>query len=445
MRFEGTQREIAGKWWMVVLASLGGGIEFYDFIIYVIFARSIAVAFFPSSDPLVSLIGTYTLFAVSYFVRPLGGLIWGPFLDRHGRRSMFLWSLLIMSFCSIGMALVPAYSVGGIAASICFVVLRLVQSACFGGEVGGAVTYIVELIPRRAGLACGILFSLLTFGALLATGANLLLLKVLPPNVGSTDAWRFAFGLGGAFGILGYFIRRTLDETPAFRQLKHHATKAPFRDLCRSHLPGMVRAIGLCAATGASNGIFLGYLPSYLTAIIHIPAVKIAPALTVGTVSLGILLPAFGWVSDRLSWIWLHRAGCVLLMAVAWPVFHAFAAQLAPPVLLMTALAVCMAMVSGSFGPLLADLFPTEVRASGVTTSYNVAMAVFQGLTPLICALLIKRTKQPSSPAIWLACSVAIAFVCGLGYRSTGGSIEMLSKATEMESNRELELMAKLR
>jgi MHS family proline/betaine transporter-like MFS transporter len=439
MKSSDAQRDAAAKWWMVVLASLGGGIEFYDFIVYVIFARSIAASFFPSSDPLVSLIGTYTLFAVSYFIRPLGGLIWGPFLDRHGRRSMFLWSLLIMSFCSISMALIPGYAVGGIAASLCFVVLRLVQSACFGGEVGGAVTYIVELIPRRAGLACGILFSLLTFGALLATGTNLLLLKVLPSTVGSTDAWRFAFGLGGVFGVLGYFIRRTLDETPAFQALKDHATKTPFRDLYRSHLPGMVRAFGLCAATGASNGILLGYLPSYLPAILHSPAVKIAPALTAGTVSLAVLLPLFGWMSDKLRWIYLHRAGCVLLIVLAWPIFHAFATQFVSPVLLLAVLGACMAMVSGSFGPLLADLFPTEVRASGVTTSYNVAMAIFQGLTPLACALLIRKTKQPSSPAIWLASSVAIALICGLGYRSKGGSIEILSMATADAENQRVE------
>jgi len=440
MKLSSDRREMLTKWWMVLLVSLGGGIEFYDFIIYVIFARTISVTFFPSSDPLVSLIGTYTLFAVSYFVRPLGGLIWGPFLDRHGRRSMFLWSLVIMSLCSFGMALVPSYAVGGMAASICFVVLRLVQSACFGGEVGGAVTYVVELIPRRAGMACGILFSLLTFGALLATAVNLILLKAVPGGAASTEAWRFAFALGGALGIASYFIRRSLNETPVFQQLKGHASRTPLRDLCRSHASGLIRAFGLCAATGAGNGIFLGYLPAYLTAILHIPLATIAPSLTIGTVTLGCLLPFSGWISDRISWIWLHRIGCVLLITLAWPIFHAFAVHSFAPALLIVALAVGLAMVSGSFGPLLADLFPTKVRASGVTTSYNMAMAVFQGLTPLICALLIKRTKQPSSPAIWLASSVAFAFLCGLGYPSRKGSIKDLSgaEATALSSDQML-------
>ena len=189
-------------WKMIFLAAIGSGIEFYDFIVYAVFARSIAATFFNFGDGATPLLITYALFAISYFVRPVGGLITSYCVDRFGRRPVFLWTLAIMSGCSILMGLLPGTAVLGPASAAAFIALRLVQSGCFGGELGGAVTYVTEIAPRRAGTACGILFGMLGFGAIAATLVNATISTALPAGSGGTDRLAHRFHRGRPHGAV---------------------------------------------------------------------------------------------------------------------------------------------------------------------------------------------------------------------------------------------------
>src|SRR5262249_48224274 len=158
-----------------LLASLGGTLEFYDFVIFGIFARDIADTIFPNPTPLVSLIQSFAAFAVGYLARPIGGIVLSHFGDRYGRRRVFLVSIFVMSGATFAMGLVPSYATWGAAASLLMVALRLLQGFCLGGELPGALTYVVETARRQAAFVCGVVFACVTMGVAAATGLSLML------------------------------------------------------------------------------------------------------------------------------------------------------------------------------------------------------------------------------------------------------------------------------
>src|SRR5262245_62539910 len=185
-------RITAASWRIVLLASLGGTLEFYDFVIFGIFARDIADAIFPSSSPLVSLMASFAAFAAGYFARPLGGIVLSHYGDRYGRRRVFLWSVFVMSGATLGMGLVPSYGQWGVVASALMVALRIVQGFCLGGELPGALTYVVETAPRIAPFVCAVVFACVTMGVAAATGVSLSLRTLLAPEDVPVLGWRIA-------------------------------------------------------------------------------------------------------------------------------------------------------------------------------------------------------------------------------------------------------------
>src|SRR5215471_14350647 len=223
----------AAGWRIVLLASLGGTLEFYDFVIFGIFAKDIADAIFPNPTPLISLMVSFAAFAAGYLARPIGGIILSHFADRYGRRRVFLVSIFVMSGATLGMGLVPSFASWGAASSILLVTLRLVQGFCLGGELPGALTYVVETAPRHAPFVCGVVFSCVTLGVAVATGVSLSVRTLLPPEQVPFLGWRIAFVLGG----LGSFVlRRSLEESPEFARMKALASRQPFREVLKSHL-----------------------------------------------------------------------------------------------------------------------------------------------------------------------------------------------------------------
>src|SRR3954470_12282823 len=201
-------------WRIVLLASLGGTLEFYDFVIFGIFAKDIADAIFPSPTPLISLTVSFAAFAAGYLARPIGGIVLSHFGDRYGRRPVFLVSIFVMSGATFGMGLVPSFAMWGAAASILMVSLRLLQGFCLGGELPGALTYVVETEPRHAPFVCGVVFACVTMGVAAATGVSLAVRTWVPAASVASLGWRIAFGIGGLGGLLSFALRRSLEESP---------------------------------------------------------------------------------------------------------------------------------------------------------------------------------------------------------------------------------------
>ena len=194
-------------WRLILLASLGGALEFYDFVVYSQFAQYIGRNFFPNDDAMVSLIVSFSVFAVGYFARPLGGIFFSHIGDRIGRRRVLIITILAMSAATAGIGLLPTYAQWGITASVLLVLLRIVQGFCLGGELPGAISYVVETAPRRSGFSVGVVFFCVNTGVALAALLNLVVHETLTVEEIGDWGWRIGFLVGGGLGLVSFVLR----------------------------------------------------------------------------------------------------------------------------------------------------------------------------------------------------------------------------------------------
>lgn len=399
------------QWRMILLASFGGALEFYDFVVFGVFAPAIARAFFPAGNPLLSQILAFAGFALGFLARPVGGIVLAHFGDRIGRRRVFIGSVLAVSLATAGMGLVPGYATLGLAAPLILLALRLVQGFCLGGELPGAMTYVVETLPGRASFVCGVVFACVSSGVLLATLVNLAVQLILPAPLLGGYGWRIGFLLGGALGLLGFRLRRALEETPAFTALRAHVVRLPFGEVLRAHPGATLAGILTTAATACFNGLFFVHMPAYLGRVLHEPplAVAIAQNLGIGTLALGLL--AVAWLGDRLSHRRLLALGVLVLLLGAWPWYAAAARHALPLIPLLMLAGLGAAFANGIFGVVVADLFPTRVRFTGIALAYNVSFTAFSGTAPLLATAAIAATGLAAAPALVMAACAALALM----------------------------------
>jgi MFS transporter, MHS family, proline/betaine transporter len=410
-------------WRIVLLASLGGTLEFYDFVIFGIFARDIADAIFPNGSPLVSLMASFAAFASGYLARPIGGIVLSHYGDRHGRRRVFLWSVFVMSGATLGMGLVPSHARWGVAASALMVLLRLVQGFCLGGELPGALTYVVETAPQIAPFVCGVVFACVTMGVAVATGVNLTVRGILGPALLPLYGWRIGFIVGGLGGMLTFVLRRSLEESPEFARVKALALRQPFRELLRTHTMPVLIGCALLAATACFTGLYFSHLPAYLTTVLHYDARDAVLAQTLGVVVHAAAILFVGWIADRVSPLTLLRVGAFLILLLAFPFYHALETRAATLPFILVLGGVCGGLINGSFAVLLTDLFPTRIRFSGVALSFNVAFTTFSGMAPLIATTLIKETKLLTAPSFMMAACSLLAILASFGAPRFGGQV----------------------
>jgi MFS transporter, MHS family, proline/betaine transporter len=420
--FPAHDRMSAAGWRIVLLASLGGTLEFYDFVIFGVFAGDIAQAIFPNTSPTVSLMASFAAFATGYLARPIGGIVLSHYGDRFGRRRVFLWSVFVMSGATLGMGVVPSYAQWGVAASALMVLLRLVQGFCLGGELPGALTYVVETAPRMAPFVCGVVFACVTSGVAVATGVSLAIRSLLPAEA-LAYGWRIAFVIGGLGGVISFLLRRSLEESPEFARMRALALRQPFRELLRTHTPHVIAGCALLAATAAFTGLFFSHLPAYLAAVLRYDPRQAVLSQTVAVLAhaAGILL--VGWIGDRIAPRLLLRAGCVLFLVFAYPFYHALVTHAWDLTLVLVLAGLCGGLTNGSFAVLLTDLFPTRIRFSGVALAFNVSFTIFSGMAPLLATTLIRETGMLAAPAALIAGAALLGLAGSLAAPRYGGNV----------------------
>ncbi len=419
-----SDRITAAGWRIVLLASLGGTLEFYDFVIFGVFARDIGQAVFaPTYDPIVALIMSFATFTVGYLARPIGGVVLAHYGDRYGRRAVFLWSVFIMSAATLGMGLVPSYAQIGVAASLLMVTLRLIQGFCLGGELPGALTYVVETAPRIAPFVCGVVFACVTSGVAVATAVSLAVRTYMDPALVPFYGWRVAFILGGLGGVLSFILRRSLEESPEFARMKSLAVRQPFREVLRTNLAHVAVGCALLGGIGCFNGLFFSHLSAYLSAVLKYDPRQAVLAQTVGVIVMAAGTLLTGWLGDRVHPRYLLRAGAVLLLVAAYPFYAAVESRTASLTMLCTLAGLVGALSAGSFAVLLTDLFPTRVRFTGVALVFNVSFTLFSGTAPLIATSLIEQTANNKAPAYMMVVCALIAFAGSLFVERYGGNV----------------------
>ncbi|AUG99375.1 MFS transporter [Pectobacteriaceae bacterium C52] len=401
------------------LAALGGALEFYDFIIFVFFAAVIGDLFFPADIPdWLRQVQTFGIFAAGYLARPLGGIIMAHFGDLVGRKKMFSLSILLMALPTLGMGMLPTYVSAGIAAPLLLLLMRVLQGAAIGGEVPGAWVFVSEHVPRsRIGIACGILTAGLTLGILLGSLIATVLNTVMLPAQIIMGGWRIPFFIGGIFGLVAMYLRRWLQETPIFMEMQAHkklADELPLKSVVVNHRKAVVVSMLLTWMLSAGIVVVILMSPTYLQKL-H----GIAPALALQANSLATIALALGCITagltiDRLGASRTFIIGSLLLAVCSW-FFYTSAAKDHTLLFVSYALAGFSVGIVGAVPYVMVKAFPAEVRFSGISFSYNVAYAIFGGLTPIFVTLIMKLT--PLAPAFYVLALSGVGVLLGIYLR----------------------------
>jgi MFS family permease len=395
----------------LVLAALGGALEYYDFIIFVFFTSVIGQLFFPPETPdWLRQLQAFGLFAAGYLARPLGGIVMAHFGDRSGRKRMFTLSVFLMAIPTLLIGLLPTYATLGYAAPLALLVLRILQGAAVGGEVPGAWTFVAEHVPeRRVGFACGTLTSGLTvgivLGSLIATWVN----STWSADEVQAFAWRIPFLVGGVFGFLAVFLRRLLAETPVFEEMRRRQELVeglPLRVVLAGHGRAVLVSMLLTWVLTAGIVVVILMTPTLIQKLFGIAAAQTLAANSLATVGLSIGCIVFGLLADRFGAERMLMLGCAALLVATYVLYFGLARGPEHLDSLYAAAGFCVGVV-GVIPTILVRAFPAPVRFSGISFAYNIAYAIFGGLTPLLVTLLMK--DQPFAPAHY------VAALCGLG------------------------------
>ncbi|WP_426755452.1 MFS transporter [Myxococcus sp. Y35] len=398
----------------LALAALGGALEFYDFIIFVFFTKVIGELFFPPDTPeWLRQMQAFGLFAAGYLVRPLGGIVMAHFGDRAGRKRMFTLSVFMMSVPTLLIGLLPTYATAGHVAALALLLLRMVQGAAVGGEVPGAWVFVSEHVPsRRVGLACGILTMGLTLGILLGSLVATAVNTLLSPEQVHAIGWRVPFVIGGVFGFLAVFLRRWLAETPVFEELRRRKAlvrELPLKAVLRGHGGAVVMSMLLTWVLTAGVVVVILMTPTLMQSLHRFTATQALVASSVATLSLAFGCVAFGMLADRLGVRQTLALGGLMMLAATYALYLGVAVS--PGMLVpLSALAGFSVGVTGVVPTGMVRAFPAAVRFSGLSFSYNMAYALFGGITPLVVTLMLKAS--PLAPAHY----VAAVIVVGMGF-----------------------------
>lgn len=398
------------------LAALGGALEFYDFIIFVFFAVVIGELFFPADIPeWLRQFQTFGIFAAGYLARPLGGIIMAHFGDLIGRKRMFTLSILLMALPTLLIGLLPTYATLGIAAPLLLLLLRIMQGAAIGGEVPGAWVFVAEHVPaKRVGIACGTLTAGLTAGILLGSLVATAINRGMSPVEVSEWGWRLAFVLGGVFGIVAMYLRRWLHETPVFAEMQANkalAEELPLKTVLREHKGSVIVSMLLTWLLSAGIVVVILMTPTYLQKVHGIsPADALtANSLAILALTLGCIL--YGRLIDAIGSGPTFVLGSLLLAGATYAFYHGLAGgmdQLIP----LYVLAGFAVGIVGAVPYVMVNAFPAVVRFSGLSFSYNVAYAIFGGLTPMLVTLWMK--EDVLAPSHYVVSLAALGFVLGL-------------------------------
>jgi MHS family proline/betaine transporter-like MFS transporter len=401
-----------GNWRGAFAATLGNVLEWYDFLVFGFLSLIIAKQFFPSASEYASLMLTTATFGAGFLVRPLGGLVLGMYADRKGRKAGLTLVIALMTVASAIIAFTPSYRQIGVVAPALVLLARLLQGFSAGGEFGAATAMLIEFAPKKRRYLYGSwqMFSQ-TAGVLIAIGMGSMLTHFFTPDALESWAWRIPFLFGLLIGPVGFYIRRNMPETEAFinREVKE---PVPLRDL----FTGYPRELFITLAVAASGTVmsyeFISYLPIYAVKNLHMPA-SLPFDVLLATILLRMVCgPLFGVLADKIGGRRLFAWGLVGHIVTLYPGFMWIVSAPSMTSILITSLVFgfLMSMSGAPVPAMLAELFPTEIRSTGLAISYNVSTSLFGGFSPLVVTWLLQRTGNN----LVLAHYCAIFFVLGL-------------------------------
>lgn len=393
------------------LTSLGSALEYYDFVTYIMLANILSVVFFAHEDPWARRLVTLAVFATGYLIRPLGGIIFGRYADKMGRKKAFLVAIALMGLATLCIGLLPSYQTIGITSILLLLILRLLQGLSQGAELPGAITIICESIQQKdRSLGAGLLMMTVGLGAMLSSFVNYVLNSLLTPNEMIHFGWRIPFLIGGGLAIVAFYARRLTQETPAFLKIGRNARRTPLKNLIKSHWRKIILGLGVMLFPSCFI-IFGLFIPSYANTYFQFPKQSVYLALTIGLLWTSILLPLAGLIADRIG----RKLQMTLLSFIAIVVMYSLFNLLSHPhPLYLYAFALLyqtiIACVACCFPAILSELFPTEVRYSGVGLCYNIAYTI-AAATPFVATIILHYNHNRLSISLLFAILAFVSLV----------------------------------
>ncbi|SDT61326.1 MFS transporter [Bradyrhizobium canariense] len=371
---------------LVIATSIGNALEWYDIAVYGYFAVYISRAFFPNSDPTISLLLTLGTFGLSFITRPLGGVILGTYADRYGRKASLMVSIVLMTLGTFAIAVMPTYERIGILAPVAVLLARLVQGFSAGGEFGSSTAILVEHAPERRGFIASWQFATQGLGNVFASAFGVGLTLSLAPADLQSWGWRIPFLFGVLIGPAGIYIRNNIEDAGAPPATKQDS---PIREVLSYQKMRVALGIGVLAISTAVNYLIL-YMPTYAVKTLNLPPSVGYIATFVGAIVVTILAPIAGMVSDRIGRTTHMIVINGLLLVSIFPAFLLLTKVPTPFIIIAVVfwLAALKSLYYGPLAALMSELLPPATRATGLGLGYNVGVMVFGGMGPVIMAWL---------------------------------------------------------
>lgn len=393
---------------------VGNILEWYDFALYGYFAHIISPVFFPSDNKLISLITTFSVFAIGFIMRPVGALLFGHMGDRYGRKKSLSLAILLMAIPTTLIGCLPSYQSIGLLAPLLLLLMRLLQGLAVGGEFTGSMVYIIEHVnQKKRGFYSSLVMSSAFIGLLLGS-LMALLVDGLDDNY--PNLWRAAFILSFVLGFIGLYLRMGMPESPAFQELRKEGniTFNPIKKIFREY--PMKVFLGFLVVMLPTAGFYLCflYMASYLNAFIDI---KVHEALFINSTAMLFIilgLPCVGYVSDKVGIYKTLYTGGISFLLLSIPLFYLINTHDYFLILLSEIIFACLVAISFSAIPIfLVNLFPADIRYTGISLPYNLATALIGGTIPLVSTVLIYYSNNNYAPAIYLS-FIALLSLLGL-------------------------------
>ena len=403
----------------LVAGSVGNFIEWYEFGVYGYLATLIAGNFFTleGQTGLTGLLLTYASFALAFFCRPIGAIIFGRIGDRIGRKPTLIAVVLLMTVATAIIGLLPTYAQIGVAAPLLLTLMRMFQGLFAGGEFGGAVSLMTEFAPKgKRGIYGAWQSFTVSLGLLTGVGLVAILVQTLPDAQMKEWGWRIPFLLALPMGLVALWLRLKLDETPSFVASKKPEVKAQKTAAEKASAVATAKAIalGIGRMMGWSAGgyTFLVVMPSYLQTSLHATFLQALVATVLANVGFAIAILPSGWLSDKIGRKKVMMAAVLAVIILSFPLLHLL--QNPDSSLLVKGVAVLIAgatigMIAGPGPAMLAEMFPTRVRYTGLGLSYSLSNAVFSGCAGLIITGLIKETGNLDIPAYYVVATCIVS------------------------------------
>ncbi|WP_426129694.1 citrate-proton symporter [Pseudomonas sp. DWP1b1] len=391
----------------VVAAVIGNALEWYDFIVYGFLASIIARQFFPSDDEYASLLMALATFGVGFFMRPVGGILLGIYSDRKGRKAAMQLIIRLMTVSIALIAFAPNYAAIGMGAPLLIVVARMLQGFATGGEYASATAFLVESAPAHRK---GLYGSWQLVGQCLAVFGGAAMVAAVThffsPQTLDLWGWRLPFVFGLLIGPVGLWIRRHMEDPEEFIEARKQATgTAPsLMQVVREHRRSILVSMGLACGATVSFYVVLVNMPTFAHKSLGLPLDQVLMVQMFAVALMTVVIPLSGLLSDRLGRRPVLMAFTLAFFVMVYPLYVWVAAAPSIERLLVMQVMLCTA-IGGFFGPAptaLAEQFPIEVRSTGVSVAYNVAVMVFGGFAPLIVTWLTQVLGTPVAPSFYV-------------------------------------------